>query len=90
MEKKYLVCRACGYAQSVRADEIWGCSNCKKKQMVAGSEVRMETGLGRRMCVCPACGYVQSVRGDIWMCYKCRKDHLTAKTMASMEAGGAA
>lgn len=91
MGKKYLKCAnpECGHIQAVKSDEMWGCSVCKKIQLVDERAVRTETNRGGRLCLCsnPKCGHVQAVKVEIWLCYKCRKTQLTAKTV--MPAAGA-
>lgn len=85
MGKKYLKCSnpECGHVQAVKSDDIWGCSRCKKVQVVDDSAARTENNSGRRLRVCPnpKCRHVQSVGVEIWMCHECRKKWLTAKTL---------
>lgn len=82
MVKRYLACEDCGHVQCVKADEVWHCGSCKKRQLVDERAVRHTDGRGKRLLTCRECGHVQSVGVEVWMCTKCHETQPALKAAA--------
>ena len=72
-DKLFLKCVRCGYVQAVKSAEMWGCSVCKKLQLVNKRAAKKTNQSGKVLRTCRYCGHIQAVGGEVWMCYKCKK-----------------